>query len=127
RRIRRPPWRHLPRPIGGSMTIAKPRRKPVQRELGPHKAIMRFLDLALPPEYRAFHVPNGGARDARTGAMLKAMGVKAGVPDMVVIGPGSWVGLLEIKPAKGGALSPSQKAWAAWADQNSVCYAVVRS
>ncbi|MFC0282421.1 hypothetical protein ACFFJB_14775 [Camelimonas abortus] len=110
------------------MIIAKPqRRKRVQRELGPHKAIAAFLDCALPEEYRYTHVPNGGARDARTGAMLKAMGVKAGVPDMVVFGPGSWCGLLEIKPANGGALSPSQKAWAEWAGQNSVCYAVVRS
>lgn len=108
------------------MTIARPRRKPVQRELGPHKAIMRFLDLALPPEYRAFHVPNGGARDARTGAMLKAMGVKPGVGDVMIVGPGSWAAMLEIKPAKGG-LSHAQRGWAEWALEHDFSYALVRS
>jgi hypothetical protein len=30
------------------------------------------------------HVPNGGARDARTGAKLKGQGVRRGVPDVMV-------------------------------------------
>lgn len=30
------------------------------------------------------HVPNGGARDARTGAKLKGQGVKRGVPDVLI-------------------------------------------
>lgn len=35
------------------------------------------------PELRwLFHIPNGGARDAITGARLKAEGVKPGVPDL---------------------------------------------
>ena len=41
----------------------------IQRELPIQKAIMRYLDLALPASYRAFHPANGGARSARTAAM----------------------------------------------------------
>lgn len=33
------------------------------------------------------HVPNGGKRNAITGAMLKASGAKAGVPDCLVFEP----------------------------------------
>ena len=37
------------------------------------------------PELRfMYHVPNGGRRNAREAAMLKAEGVKAGVPDIVL-------------------------------------------
>lgn len=36
----------------------------------------------LPELGQLFAIPNGGARDKRTGAMLKAEGVKAGVPDV---------------------------------------------
>ncbi|MFR8974529.1 MAG: VRR-NUC domain-containing protein [Eubacteriales bacterium] len=31
-----------------------------------------------------YHVPNGGKRDAKTAAILKRCGVKAGVPDLVL-------------------------------------------
>lgn len=37
----------------------------------------RFPELKL-----LFHVPNGGKRNAREAARFKAMGVKAGVPDL---------------------------------------------
>lgn len=39
----------------------------------------RYPELAL-----LYHVPNGGKRDARTAAILKRCGVKAGVPDLVL-------------------------------------------
>lgn len=34
-----------------------------------------------------FHVPNGGARNAVTGAILKAMGTKPGVADLLFFPP----------------------------------------
>jgi len=35
------------------------------------------------PELKLLHhIPNGGARDGRTGAVLKRTGVKPGVPDI---------------------------------------------
>lgn len=46
-----------------------------------------------------FAIPNGGARDAVTGARLKAEGVRAGVPDMYLpVARDGWHGLfIELK------------------------------
>ena len=60
----------------------------------------------------AFAVPNGGARNAITGALLKAEGCRPGVPDIILPVPiNGYTGLaIELK-AKGGRLSPEQKWW----------------
>lgn len=66
------------------------------------------------PELRLLHaIPNGGARDAVTGARLKAEGVKKGVPDLCLPVPrGGWHGMyIELKRVKGGRLSPEQRQW----------------
>lgn len=59
-----------------------------------------------------FAIPNGGARDAITGAMLKREGVKPGVPDIFLPLPvGNYHGLfIELKTAKGSP-SPEQREW----------------
>lgn len=59
------------------------------------------------------HVPNGGRRDAREAARLKAQGVKAGVPDICLPVPrngrhGLWI---ELKAPKNGRVSADQKRW----------------
>ena len=41
-----------------------------------------FRDNLYPELKLLFAIPNGGKRDARTGARLKKEGVKAGVPDL---------------------------------------------
>lgn len=87
--------------------------------------IMSFLDSALPATYRAFAVPNGGKRDRITGAILKREGVKAGVPDIVIVRQGGSVGFLEVKTAT-GSLSNSQRDWRDWCGVNRVPFAVVR-
>lgn len=53
----------------------------VQLESGEQVVLAQWLDLtgAL-----WCHVPNGGSRDGRTGAMLKRHGVKRGVPDALI-------------------------------------------
>lgn len=58
-----------------------------------------------------FAIPNGGRRDAVTGARLKAEGVRAGVPDMFLAVPRKNApGLfLELKKRKGGRVSENQK------------------
>lgn len=58
-----------------------------------------------------FAIPNGGRRDAVTGARLKAEGVRAGVPDMFLAVPRKNApGLfLELKKQKGGRVSGNQK------------------
>jgi hypothetical protein len=51
-----------------------------------------------------FHVPNGEARDPRTAAKLKWLGVRPGVPDLLLPMPrGPYAGLaLEMKRRRGG-------------------------
>lgn len=88
-------------------------------------AIMQFLDRALPSSCYAFAVPNGGKRDAVTGAILKREGVKAGVADIIVLRNPGLCALIEVKTAK-GSLSNSQKAFRDWCAANGFPYAVVR-
>jgi hypothetical protein len=53
-----------------------------------------------------FHPANGGARTAIEGAILKACGVRAGTPDLILIKHGRTYGL-ELKADK-GRVSPAQ-------------------
>lgn len=60
------------------------------------------------------HVPNGGYRHPATGARLKALGVSAGVPDLLLFcRRGEYSGLaLEMKSPSGkGRVRPEQAAW----------------
>lgn len=63
-----------------------------------HKAIAAYLEIALvPPDwYSTF--PSGGGGRIR-GAILKALGLKVGVPDILLVrlGRAYW---LEVKPGK---------------------------
>jgi hypothetical protein len=54
----------------------------------------------------AFHVPNGGYRKPIEAAIMKGLGVKAGVPDVVAIREGRCYAL-ELK-AEGGRATPKQ-------------------
>jgi len=59
---------------------------------------------------------NGGKRDKRTAASLKAQGLKPGVPDILIFNspphhPEAKGLALELKRAKGGRASPHQKIW----------------
>lgn len=66
------------------------------------------------PELRLLHaIPNGGKRDIRTAARLKAEGVKPGVPDIFLpVSRGGKHGLyIELKRRKGGVISKEQEAW----------------
>lgn len=88
-------------------------------------AIMSFLDRALPSSCYAFAVPNGGKRDAVTGAILKREGVKAGVADIIVLRNPGLCALIEVKTSV-GTLSNSQKAFRDWCAENGFPYAVCR-
>lgn len=63
------------------------------------KAVINFIRLAL-PGCVCFHVPNGGARSKREAAILKAMGILPGIPDVWVI-YGGQVLTIELKAGKG--------------------------
>lgn len=91
------------------------------------------------PEYAAllFAVPNGGRRDAVTGARLRDEGVTAGVSDLLLLRPavhvseneflGCWNGLcIELKTPT-GRQSASQKAWQKAVEEQYYRYEVVRS
>ena len=60
------------------------------------------------PDTRILAIPNGGIRSASAGANLKAEGVSAGVPDLVVP---AWLLWIEMKREKGSTVSPAQKDW----------------
>lgn len=65
------------------------------------------------PELKLLHhIPNGGRRDARTGAMMKRQGVKAGVPDLhLPVSRGKYHSLyIEMKTDKGRP-TDTQKEW----------------
>lgn len=60
-----------------------------------------------------YHIPNGEHRSKSTAAMLKHMGVKAGVPDIFLSVPrGGYHGLyIELKRRKGGSTTDNQDSW----------------
>ena len=61
-----------------------------------------------------FAIPNGGARHPAVAAQLKAEGVKAGVPDiMLAVARGRWHGLfVELKRAdRSNHATSAQRAW----------------
>jgi len=57
-----------------------------------------------------FHPPNGGWRSAIEAAVFKSLGVKPGVPDLILIHRGKVFGL-ELKAGKRSRLSEAQHAW----------------
>lgn len=89
-----------------SKTI-KPRAKPRNLESGIQRAFVKWCAYNLkryPRLDMAYAVPNGGARNAVTGAILKAEGVRKGVPDwcLPVRGKDGYSGLyIEFKTEKG--------------------------
>ena len=71
-----------------------------------------YMSVKYPELAMLFHIPNGGKRDARTAAILKRQGVKAGVPDLCLPVPrGGYHGLFIELKAKGGRLSDNQERW----------------
>jgi hypothetical protein len=55
---------------------------------------------ALSPGWEYFAIPNGEFRTEKTGALLKRMGVKAGVPDLQFLSPTGVSHFLELKWGK---------------------------
>ena len=60
--------------------------------------------------FRFFHCPNEGKRKIQYMKKLKAMGMRSGVPDLILEFPNSKFIYCEIK-TKTGQLSKSQKLW----------------
>ena len=86
-------------------------------------AIVQYLRLR---GFEVFAIPNGGRRDAVTGAKLKAEGVSAGAADLIILLPIGNVLFVEVKTAK-GRQSPEQKAFQERVESLGFNYVIWRS
>ena len=86
---------------------------PVRRmtEMNLHMYVVDLLGNCAAPDVMWWHNANGELRDEKTGAKLKRMGVKPGLPDFTILipkqAPGD-IAFLEIK-GDGGTVSAVQK------------------
>lgn len=100
-----------------------------QREHDLQTACVRWFRYRHPRLARCLiAVPNGGRRDAVTGAKLKAEGVTAGVSDLLLLVPrGCFHGLcIEMKTPQ-GRQSEAQLRWQLEMEIQGYKYALVRS
>jgi hypothetical protein len=79
-------------------------------------------------KHNLFSVPNGGKRDAVTGAKLKAEGALAGIADLILLKSNRFYGalLIEMKTPK-GRQSASQFEWQQKITNDGYKYVIVRS
>ena len=82
------------------------RRRSSRPEDQIQRAVFQHLKTRAAPGVFAFHVPNGGKRRPIEASILKGLGVKAGVPDVIVCFRGNFFGL-ELK-ADGGRPTDKQ-------------------
>ena len=108
---------------------AKSRKKPTDAEHKLQCACVRWFRLKFPKLRNIlFAVPNGGRRDAVTGAKLKEEGATSGVSDLILLRSNRFYGALAIEMKKpGGYQSPAQKEWQKDAEANGAKYVVCRS
>ena len=91
--------------------LPKKSKLPALSENQIHSQIAQLLARALPVKVMWWHTPNGEARTAATGAKLKRMGVKPGVPDFLLYDRATgFLHCIEVK-ADSGYLSDAQKGW----------------
>ena len=72
-----------------------------------NRAVVSHLAVRSMPGVFYFHAPNGGGRSKAEGGIFKALGVRAGVPDIIIFYRSQIFGL-EIKAAK-GRVTPIQR------------------
>ncbi len=102
---------------GGERPAPKSKRRTPEQDF--QKDCVKFLNAALLPYWRVVHVPNGGTTGGHkakiVGGIRKAMGVREGFPDLMLVGPGRCVAI-ELKAAgrRGKVLSEAQEEWRDW-------------
>lgn len=75
-----------------------------------HRSVVAHLRLRSRPGVVFWHTPNGGARSGVTGAMLKALGTRAGVPDLLfILPPSGRIAGLELKAGRGKPTDQQQR------------------
>jgi hypothetical protein len=85
-------------------------RRPPEQEI--QRAVFQHLAIRGARDCFAFHVPNGGWRSPTEAAIMKGIGVKAGVPDIVAVRGGRFFGL-ELKASNGRPTAAQRDAHAA--------------
>ncbi len=96
-------------------------KKPIPSEDTVHRAVLAHLRMRAPKSAVIWHTPNGGSRNVIEAAKLKAMGVMAGFPDVMIWHAGSLYGL-ELKREKGGRVSAKQaECMAALTREGALC------
>jgi len=89
--------------------VGKDRPYPKGKEDRFQRAAARWLDAQ---GVLWFHPPNGGKRNRIEAAIFKGLGVKAGVPDIVIMEPrGRYHGMLVELKVAGGSLTDNQRAF----------------
>jgi hypothetical protein len=107
---------------------ARPRKAPALRpkEIALHRDVAKLLRAHCRADWQWFHCPNGEARDKRTAAKLKAMGVRAGIPDFAIVPPHGQTHWLELK-RPGEELSEAQERFKLWAARHGVPFVVAHN
>ena len=91
-----------------------------------HVSILDYLDWNLPKHSTmAWHSANGGKRNVGTGRKMKALGVRAGFPDLAFLCDGKLY-TLEVKTST-GKQRQTQEAWEKYITDAGGFYAIVRS
>lgn len=79
------------------LTRRKARRAPGASEFEVHCLLADTIRLSLTPGWTWWHTPNGGFRSTAEAGKFKRMGVRAGVADFLLVGPGGIIHALELK------------------------------
>lgn len=124
----------MTRPAAWGRAKSAGRRPRAHPEQDLQIAAVQYLRLAL-PDCQIIHCPNGGKRGKAEGAIFKAMGVQAGVADLLVCrGFKSFVlevtcpvvGWIELKAGK-GRLNEAQKVFRGDCEEKGILWAEARS
>ena len=74
-----------------------------------------------------FAVPNGGSRDKREAAIMKAEGITAGVSDLILNIPGGAYTQLDIEMKSGSRQSDAQKRYQRYAQAVGIKYIICKT
>ena len=81
-------------------------------EEGLHRAVVDFLSVYHSRGLLAYcHVPNGGRRSKAEAGAFEAMGVRDGVPDLLIWTPNGRHFAIEVKASRRAVLSDAQVVW----------------
>jgi hypothetical protein len=93
--------------VADLVATAKVRRRRAQPEAQLQRQVMAHVDARSAPGTLVWHTPNGGWRSRIEAAIMKALGVRPGIPDLLALKAGRLCAI-ELK-APGGKLSKAQQ------------------